>query len=255
MSIRYFKCRRPFRTNPHPYELGNILGLKKGYDDNHFLLKIYSIEQAHYKSYYCFHLDYFLNHNPTRCEKAFFSHIWYIVIARIGFFETRDPFSAKHPRYISNIQKLKEFRNFLSNYDYDNMLPKGLLIEKKDAIIAELSKKLEERENRLKKMEEHEVSLKVMIQDDHLPTFIDLIHQIKELTLPGSRRKLLKSDYDSPYYKLISKYFSHQGKDIPVNTARNYFVQKSAKDATKGSKIPEDKKLFSIIIKSGKGLI
>ncbi len=37
-----------------------------------------------------------------------------------------------------------------------------------------------------------------MIQDDHLPTLTDLIHHIKELTLPGSGRKLLKSDYDSP---------------------------------------------------------
>ncbi len=150
MLIRYFKCGIPFQTNPHPFELGNILELKNGYDDNHFLLKLYSIEQTHYKSYYSYHLDYFLNHNPTRGEKAFFSHVWSIFSARIGFFETRDPFSAKHPRYVSNIQKLKKFRQFLSNYDYDNMLPKRLLIEKKDMIIAEFHKKLAERDNRLK---------------------------------------------------------------------------------------------------------
>ncbi len=247
MPFRYFKCRKPFQINAHPYELGNILGLKKGYDDNHFLLKLYSIDHSDFKSYYSFHLEYFSNRNPSQGEKDFFSHVWSIVNARVSYFETRDPFSAKHPRYVSNIQKLKEFRDFLSNYDHDNMLPQGELIKKKDTIIAELHKKLEERERRLKTLEEYEVSLKIMIQDDHLPTFIDLIHQIKELSLPRSGRKLLKSDYDSPYYKLISKYFSHQGKDIPINTARNYFVQKSAKDATKGSKIPEDKKLFSII--------
>ncbi|MBB1643624.1 hypothetical protein [Sphingobacterium sp. UME9] len=247
MPIRYFKCRKPFQINAHPYELGNILGLKKGYDDNHFLLKLYSIDHSDFKSYYSFHLEYFSNRNPSTREKIFFSHVWSIVNVRIGYFETKDPFSAKHPRYVSNIQKLKEFRDFLSNYDYNNMLPQGELIKKKDSIIAELNRKLEQRDRRLKKLEEYEVSLKIMIQDDHLPTLIDLIHQIKELTLPRSSRKLLKSDYDSPYYKLISKYFSHQGKDIPINTARNYFVQKSAKDATKGSKVPEDKKLFSII--------
>ncbi|MCL7987054.1 hypothetical protein M8998_03760 [Sphingobacterium sp. lm-10] len=241
--------------NIHPFELGNVLGMKKGYEDNHFLLKMYSIDHSYFNSFYSFHLEYFLNHNPSQREKAFFAHVWSIVSARIIFFETRDPFSRKHPRYVSNIQKLEEFRNFLSNYDHDNMLPQEILIKKKDALITELQSKLDERDKRLKTLEQYEVSLKIMIQDNHLPTFIDLIHQIKELTLPGSGRKLLKSDYDSPYYKLISKYFSHQGKDIPVNTARNYFVQKSAKDATKGSKIPDDKKLFSITAKNGKGLI
>lgn len=64
-----------------------------------------------------------------------------------------------------------------------------------------------------------------MIEDDHLPTFIDLIQQIKELILPNTVRKLLMSDYDSAYYKLISKYFPHQGKNIPINTARNYLFK------------------------------
>lgn len=103
-------------------------------------------------------------------------------------------------------------------------------------------------EEKLAKLEDFEVSVKAMVQDDHLPTFIDLIHQLKDLTLPNGR-KLLKSDYESPYYKLVAMYFTYEGKDIPISTARNYFVKKDSKDAKKGVKIEEHEKLFVIVPK------
>ncbi len=245
MLTTYFKARRPFDFSPHPYELGNILGLKQGYEDNHFLLKIYDMEESSFQDYYNYHLKNYLSKHTTS-EKEFFSHVWHIVSDRIDYFKGQDPFSAKHSLYVSNIRKLNEFLSFLSPLDKWNIRSNDLLIKEKDKEIAKLRLELEILRKKLSELEKYEVSVKPMVQDDHLPTFIDLLQQLKNLTLPNGR-KLLVSDHESPYYKMVSKYFVYNGKDIPVNTARNYFVQKDPKDSMKGVRIPEDKKLFQII--------
>lgn len=243
----YFKARKAFDFNPHPFDLGNILGLKMGYEDNHFLLKVYDLEEKIFQDYYQYHLEYYLS-GGNRSEKDFFSHVWHIVSDRIDYFKGQDPFSSKHSLHISNIRKLNEFLDFLAPLDKWNIRPDDMLIKEKDEEICRLRAELEALQKKLDDLEKYEVSVKPMVQDDHLATFIDLIQQLKNLTLPNGR-KLLVSDYESPYYKMVSKYFVYNGKDIPVNTVRNYFVQKAPKDSMKGVKIPEDKKLFQIVPK------
>jgi len=51
MTATSFKARKAFDFNPHPFELGNILGLKMGYEDNHFLLKVYDLEEKIFQDY------------------------------------------------------------------------------------------------------------------------------------------------------------------------------------------------------------
>lgn len=245
MSSEYFKARRPFDFNPHPYELGNILGLQKGRANNHFLLKIYGLDVLKYEDYYLFHLQYYLT-KKTGTEKEFLKYVWNTVQNRINFYQSQNPFSPKNPLYLSNIEKLEAFLECIAKRDRWNIRPNDVLIREKDATIAGLKSEVEALQGKLSDLEEFEVSVKAMIQDGHLPTFMDLIHQIKELSLPNGR-KLLKADYDSPYYKLVAKYFTYEGEDIPINTARNYFVQKDPKDAKKGVRIPKDKKLFLIV--------
>ncbi|GAA0884113.1 hypothetical protein GCM10009120_27110 [Sphingobacterium siyangense subsp. cladoniae] len=245
MVKHYFKPRKAFDFNPHPFELGNILGLKKGYEDNHFLLKIYALKEGSFRNYYRYHLEYYLS-RPNTSEKEFFSHVWHIVSDRIDYFTGQSPYSSKHPLYVSNIGKLNGFLDFLSPLDKWNIRPNDLLIKEKDGEIMKLRAELETLQKKLADLEKYEVSVKPMVQDEHLPTFIDLLQQMKNLTLP-SGRKLLASDHESPYYKMVSKYFVYNGKDIPVNTVRNYFVQKDPKDSMKGVKIPDDKKLFRIM--------
>lgn len=245
MSAIYFKARKAFDFSPHPFDLGNILGLKMGYEDNHFLLKVYDLEEKIFQDYYQYHLEYYLS-GGNRSEKDFFSHVWHIVSARIDYFKGQDPFSSKHSLHISNIRKLNEFLDFLALLDKWNIRPNDMLIKEKDEEICRLRAELEALQKKLADLEKYEVSVKPMVQDDHLPTFIDLLQQMKNLTLPNGR-KLLVSDHESPYYKMVSKYFVYNGRDIPVNTVRNYFVQKDPKDSMKGVKIPDDKKLFKII--------
>lgn len=247
MSSEYFKARKPFDRRPHPYELGNILGLKKGYADNHFLLKIYGLEAQLYEDYYLFHLQYYIS-KRTGTEKEFLKHVWHIVENRIAYYRAQDPFSTKHALYLSNIEKLAAFLECVAKRDRWDIRPNDVLIREKNATIAELALEIETLNKRLEELKKFEVSVKAMIQDGHLPTFMDLIHQLKDLSLPNGR-KLLKADYDSPYYKLVAKYFIYEGKDIPINSARNYFVQKDPKDAKKGVKIEEHEKLFRIVPK------
>jgi len=248
MVEHYFKPRKIFDFSPHPFDLGNILGLKKGYEDNHFLLKVYNLDDGSFYDYYLYHLKHYLSLHHT-AEKEFFSHVWQIVSARIAHFERQDPFSSKHALHVSNIRKLNEFLEFLAPLDRWNIRPNDNLIKEKDDEIARLRSEIEILRNKLADLDKYEVSVKPMIQDEHLPTFIDLLQQMKNLSLPNGR-KLLVSDHESPYYKMVSKYFVYNGKDIPVNTVRNYFVQKDPKDSMKGVKIPQEKKLFEIIPKN-----
>ncbi|QIH31501.1 MULTISPECIES: TMF family protein [Sphingobacterium] len=250
MPQYYFKVRKVFDLRPHPFAIGTIKGVPSGYEDNHFLLKIYGLKREVFGDYYQYHLEYYLS-GGNRSEKEFFSHVWHIVSDRIDYFKGQSPYSSKHPLYVSNIGKLNEFLDFLAPLDKWNIRPNDILIKEKDEEISKLRTELETLQKKLADLEKYEVSVKPMVQDDHLPTFIDLLQQMKNLTLPNGR-KLLVSDYESPYYKMVSKYFVYNGKDIPVNTVRNYFVQKDPKDSMKGVKIPDYKKLFKIIpIKQG----
>lgn len=99
---------------------------------------------------------------------------------------------------------------------------------------------------RLDIFQEYEVAQKIRIEDEHMATVMDLIQQMRELELP-SGRKLLRSDHKSPYSKMISKYFSHGGKDIPIETARNYFVEKKGDIPSKGTFTKPEQSLFKII--------
>lgn len=78
-----------------------------------------------------------------------------------------------------------------------------------------------------------------------MATLVDLVKQMRELKLP-SGRLLLRCDNKSPYSKMISKYFSHGGKDIPTETIRNYFVEKKGDVATKGTAVKSEQQLFKI---------
>ncbi len=113
MSSKYFKYRKAFQRKVHPYDLGVLTGLKRGSDDNHFLLKVYKLDAYAFEDYYLYHLEYYLEKDERNNEKEFFEHVWRIVEKRIEYFEGRDPFSSKHALYVSNTGKLRAFQEFL----------------------------------------------------------------------------------------------------------------------------------------------
>lgn len=245
MSESYFKPRKPFSFSAHPYDLGTLMGLWQNHDDNHFLLKIYRIGENEFRDYYSYHLNYALENNLTN-EQDFFKHVWQIVQTRIKHFENQDPFSSKHAMHRQNLAKLQQFQKYLKNLDQWNARPSNIVIAEKDILIQNQKQEIEKLNAELAELNQYEVSLKILIDDGHLPTFIDVIQQLRELQLP-SGRKLIKSDHKIPYAKMIAKYFSHGGKDIPIETARNYFVDKKGDVTIKGTSIQPEHRLFKVI--------
>lgn len=245
MTISYFKPHKLFDFSPHPYDIGNPIGCWKKYEDNHFLNKICELEKEKFEVFYNYHLSHTLENNVCN-EETFFVKVWEIVEDRIKNLKRKDPFSSYHDRYIFRIGKLQQFQKYLNSIDQWNVRPTHIVIAEKDQIIQNQKMELEKLQARLAELNEYEVAQKIRIEEDHLPAVIDLLQQMRKLELP-SGRKLLRSDHKSPYSKMISKYFSHAEKDIPIETARNYFVEKKGDIPAKGTSIQSEHRLFKII--------
>lgn len=244
MRVSYFKPRKPFSFSPHSYDLGTIMGLWQSHDDNHFLLKIYNIDENEFAKYYNYHLKYALKNNLVS-EADFFHHVWQIVQNRIKHFEQQDPFSSNHAFHRQSTQKLLQFQKYLNGIDKWNARPSHLIITEKDELITQQRLEIESLKEQLTQLNQYEVAQKIRIEEDHLATLVDLVKQMRELKLP-SGRMLLRCDNKSPYSKMISKYFSNGGKDIPTETTRNYFVEKKGDVSTKGTQIKSEQQLFKI---------
>jgi hypothetical protein len=245
MKVSYFKPRKSFSLSAHQYDLGTFFGLWHSHDDNHFLLKIYRIGEEEFSDYYNYHLRYCLENNLSD-EEEFFRHVWEIVNTRIKHFNRQDPFSSKHGSNRRSLDKLKKFQSFLNSIDKWNARPSNIVIDEKDDIIQSQKNEIEKLKAEIAKYKEYEVNGKIMISEGHLPTLIDLIQQMRELKV-NDTRALLRSDHKIPFAKMISKYFSHGEKDIPIETARNYFVDKKDDIPIKGTSIQSEHQLFKII--------
>lgn len=245
MRVSYFKSRRPFDFSPHPYDIGTVLGLWRNHDDNHFLLKIYRLKEGSFAGYYNYHLSYALENN-IGTEEEFYSHVWQVVKSRIKHLAQQDPFSRSHAMHVNNLHNLQLFQKFLNSIDKWNARPPHLIITEKDGLLTQQRAEIESLKDQLNKLNQYEVAQKIRIEEDHLGTLVDLIKQLRELKLP-SGRLLLRCDNKSPYPKMISKYFSIGGKDIPTETTRNYFVEKKGDVSIKGTQVRSEQQLFRII--------
>lgn len=134
----------------------------------------------------------------------------------------------------------------MNSIDQWAVRPQLEVYTEKDATIARLQNQIAALENQISEMKEYDVVQKIRIEEGHLPTVIDLIQQLRDLQLP-SERKLLRCDHKTPYYKMISKYFSIDAKDIPIDTAKNYFSDKQNDIGVKGTLVPPENKLFKIV--------
>ncbi|TKC03117.1 hypothetical protein [Pedobacter cryotolerans] len=245
MKKLYFKPRKAFSLSPHPYDIGTALGLWRNHDDNHFLLKIYSLNEASFDEYYNYHLSYTIKYDIA-IEEDFYRHVWQVVKNRIKHFEQQDPFSSNHAMHVSNLHKLQLFQKYLHSIDKWNARPPHLIIAEKDELITKQRQEIDELKVKLNQLNQYEVAQKIRIEEEHLATLVDLIKQMRELKIP-SGRLLLRCDNKSPFSKMISKYFSYGGKDIPTETTRNYFVEKKGDVATKGTVVKSEQRLFRII--------
>lgn len=244
----YFKFRNPFDFSPHRFEIGNAIIQNKGLADNFFLKKLYDLEEEEYGPYYYFHYDYFLISHPNQ-EEQYFNHVTDIVINRIDHYKKKDPFSSSYPNHMASVKKLEAFLVFLKTIDrWHKLEPIESVVAEKDREIDRLNAKIEMLEAQIKEATKYDASEKVVLSKGCLAAFVHIIHQIQDLKMPNDH-KLVRTQGQSPWYKMIAKYFKHGDKDIPIETAQNYFPANRDDKPSKYIKIDEEDKLFKIVPK------
>jgi hypothetical protein len=239
MSNSFFKFRNRFNFHPHEYDIGRPIFQNQNLEDNFFILKIYQLDEANYASFYHYQQGHYLKTNPSH-EETFFKHVYDIVNNRIKHFKRLDPFSKKYSRGIEPARKLEAFLAFLK------AVPIESVIGEKNARIDQLQNRIVELENRLKEATKYDAGERIVINKGSLPAFMNLVHDLQKLTLPNDN-KFVRSQAQSPWYKMIAKYFMHGDKDISIDTARNYFPAQKEDKPSKFIEIAEKDKLFKIV--------
>ena len=214
------------------------------------MLKIYEIEESEYSLFYNYQLGFYLQRNPGG-EEVFFEHVHDIVVSRIKHFKRQDPFSAKYASGLKNIQQLEAFIDFLDTIDqwHKNEPLESVIIEK-DKLIDQLKSRVAELEMQLKQAKEFDANEKIVITNTYIAAFMDVLGQLQNLTLGNT--KLLSSQGQSPWYKMVAKYFQHGDKLISIDTARNYFPARKNDKPSKYIEIAEEDKHFKIVPKPQK---
>ena len=246
----YFKFRSGFDFSPHRYDIGRPLFSNRKLENNFFLLKIYEIDVTEYSLFYEYQLGFYLKAD-TGEEEAFFNHVYDIVISRIRHFKRQDPFSSKYASGIEQTRKLEAFLAFLKTIDrWHKVEPLESVISEKDKLIDQLKERVAELEVLLKQAKEFDANEKIVITNGYIAAFMDLMEQIQGLSLGD--KKLATSQGQSPWYKMIAKYFMHGDKPISIDTARNYFPARKSDKPSKYLNIAEEDKLFKIVPKDKK---
>jgi hypothetical protein len=248
LDKQFFNFRNRFNLNPHKFDIGRPIFQNRTLEDNFFVLKIYKLDNTDYEAFYQHQLKHYLSANPSH-EETFFKHVYDIVVNRIKHFKRQDPFSAKYAKGVKTTHKLEAFLDYLKTIDrWHKSEPIESMIGEKDNLINKLKQRITELERQLKEANKYDAGEKIVISKGGLASFIHVIHQIQELTLPNEN-KLTRSQAQSPWYKMIAKYFVHGDKDISIETARNYFPAQRGEAPAKFIEIAEKDRLFKIELK------
>ncbi|WP_188933317.1 hypothetical protein [Dyadobacter endophyticus] len=249
MSNSYFKVRDPWNFKPHKFEIGTPF-IRSSFHDNHFLLKLYHLQERDFSDFYNFHLGHHTK-KFSDSEQSFHRYVSEIVSTRIALLKLLDPFSRKALRSKEQIEQLKAFQTFLHSIDqWNSSQALEAVIAENNKEILGLKEQITDLESQLQALRQFEPSTKIDIRDKHLGAFIHLVHQLQDLVLADGRR-LFNFQGQAAWYKLVSKYFTHDRKPIPIETARNYFPVQKEK-TSKAVEVPKDLQLFTIVLTGSK---
>lgn len=251
MPNKYFKAHEAYNLNPHRYDIGNIIGLKNGYEDNLFIKKLFTLPELEYKAFYQYHLAYFLG-KQTDGEEEFFTFVWQIVLRRINFIEHKNPFNSSHATDMEILGKLTNFQKYLRSIDQwhtQKTLPEIIadqveLIRNQQSEIADLKAELKEA---------RQWDGYINVRSEQALAILDLFLQMQKLKAPDGN-ELLITPAQNTWAKMISKYFREydqenigQVKEIKIDKLRYYLRGIDPKDPLKReNEIPEKHRLYTI---------
>lgn len=239
----YFKFRDPFNKAPHKFEIGNPLKFDRKKGDNFFFKKFFTLKSEEYSEYYGFHLDWFLI-NDENTEKEFFNHVLDKIEDQIVHYHKK---SITALETIKSLEALRKFKDVLGQFDKWH-IKKSLetVVSEQDVEILKLKKEIQLLKGQVKSLTRYEPDQKIRLLDGNLSQLIDLVKQIQELETADGK-KLARSQSQSPWYKMIARYFQHGESEISVETLRNYFPANKTGKLIKGSDVSESTKLFKIV--------
>ena len=239
----YFKFRAPFDKRPNQYEIGNPIKFDRKKGDNFFFKKFFSLDADEYAQYYQFHLDWFLR-DKTNTEKEFFTHVLDKIEDQIVHYHKK---SITALDTITSLEALRKFKDVLGQFDKWN-ISKSLetVVAQQGIEISKLKEEILFLKGQIKAINRYEPDQKIRLLDGNLPQLIDLVKQIQDLKMPDGK-KLARSQSQSPWYKMIARYFQHGENEISLETLRNYFPASKAGKLIKGSDISESIKRFKIV--------
>lgn len=246
MPNKYFKPHEPFDRHPNKYDIGVLVGLKKGYEDNLFIKKLFTLPEQEYPDYYQYHLSYFLGKEPQG-EQEFFSFVWQIVLRRIKYLEIKDPFNSSHALDMEILEKLLQFQKYLRSIDLWNTqktLPE-IIAEQQDEI-GKQQEQITNLKTELKAAKKLETGDYINIADGYLLSFLDICLQIQDTVLPENGKELAFSQTQIVWCKMIAKFFKEGNNEINLETIRRYFPVDRDDPGSKYAKIPPQLKLFQL---------
>ncbi|MFC4213156.1 hypothetical protein ACFOWA_18330 [Pedobacter lithocola] len=241
--LQYFKFRDLSVRKPHHFDLGFPLFFNTKFENNFFVTKLFRLSSEEYTAFYQYHLNWFISRNPG-LEEKFFLNVWTIVDDRIIEYLKKKVSSLNT---IETLKKLREFKGTIAQLDTWNISKKiEVVVAEKDLEISALKLEINDLKNKLKSISRFDPDQKIRILEGNLPTLVDLIKQIQHIEMPDGK-KLARSQSQSPWYKMIARYFQQGENEISPETLRNYFPANTSTKLVKGSEVAESNKLFKII--------
>lgn len=241
--LQYFKFRDLSVHKPHRFDLGFRFFFNKKFENNFFFTKLFTLASEEYYPFYQYHLNWFISRNPG-LEERFFLNARTILDDRITEYLKKNVSSLNT---IEVLKILREFKGTIAQFDKWNISKKlPVVVSEKDLEISALKLEIYDLKEKLRLISRFEPDQKIRVLEGNLLPLIDLIKQIQDLEMPDGK-KLAKSQSQSPWYKMIARYFQQGENEISLETLRNYFPANTSTKLIKGSEVAESNKHFKIV--------
>lgn len=203
--------------------------------DNFFINKIFELKEVEYSALYNHHSKFFLDNQKKGVREDFFRKVMDIVTltrSEIIMQSRKTLFSIEKVKLDSRRNKLDKFIKTISEYDEWGILESE----------SERNKKLQEENKALTRLLSEitvEPHHKIDIKNGNKKNLIALFHDLIDIEHPKNSDKVtISTTAIKTWAKIVSLYFTENGKAIPLETALNYF------DGT--SKLKKSDRIYNI---------
>ncbi|RQP15609.1 MAG: hypothetical protein EAS52_14575 [Parapedobacter sp.] len=240
MEAKYFKRRKPFDFNPHLFDVGVLLSRNKSHADMQFLTKVVETPDDRHKNLYSYHLNHYLSHIDDASEYLFFTNLLHLVKNQIEIEKLKDKkkLSAGGKKWSEKNQaKYEVFLNTLKEHDKWGVMNTE----------SERNKKLLGQVESLKKRladttVKHQYKINIKNgRKEHLIALFDEIMGVENPSTDNESDNFLSWTASKTWAKIIANHFLENEKEIPLETAVNYF------DGT--TKLNDSDRAFTIKLK------